>query len=319
MQSSMWTVIVQIFPYAIAFTIPLLITALGGLFSERSGVVNIGLEGLMVIGFFASALVISKLELALPDIAIGLGLLAAFIAGALFSLLHAFACISLNANQVISGTAINMIAGALTVFLARNMTGSGNILIIHGLVRSNVPLLCKIPVVGRLIFTQTYATTWLVLAILLVSWFLLYKTSFGLRLRACGEHPQAADSAGINVYRMRYIAVMVSGAFAGLGGAIILVTYSGEFTGTVSGLGFLALAALIFGQWKPLGILGATFFFGFASTIANVSQVIPALSRIPGILLKNFPYIITLAVLVLSSKYSQAPRAVGEPYDKAKR
>ncbi|MFA7215650.1 MAG: ABC transporter permease, partial [Bacillota bacterium] len=134
----MWTVIVQIFPYAIAFTIPLLITALGGLFSERSGVVNIGLEGLMVIGFFASALVISKLELALPDIAIGLGLLAAFIAGALFSLLHAFACISLNANQVISGTAINMIAGALTVFLARNMTGSGNILIIHGLVRSNV-------------------------------------------------------------------------------------------------------------------------------------------------------------------------------------
>jgi simple sugar transport system permease protein len=147
----------------------------------------------------------------------------------------------------------------------------------------------------------------------------LYKTAFGLRLRACGEHPQAADSAGVNVYRIRYLAVMISGAFAGLGGAIILVTYSGEFNGSVAGLGFLALAALIFGQWKPLGILGATFFFGFASTIANVSQVIPTLSRIPGIVLKNFPYLVTLIVLVLFSKSSQAPRASGEPYDKGKR
>lgn len=315
----MWAIIVQVFPYAIAFTVPLLITALGGLFSERSGVVNIGLEGLMVVGFFTGALVISKLELTLTDTAIWIGLLAALIAGALFSLLHAFACVSLNANQVISGTAINMIAGAITVFLARDITGSGNILIINGLVRRSIPVLSKIPILGRLIFTRTYATTWLVLAILIVSWFVLYKTSFGLRLRACGEHPQAADSAGVNVYKMRYIAVMISGAFAGLGGAIILVTYSGEFNGTVSGLGFLALAALIFGQWKPLGVLGATFFFGFASTIANVSQVIPALSGIPGILLKNFPYIITLVVLMLSSKYSQAPRAAGEPYDKAKR
>jgi len=315
----MWTIIIQIFPYAIAFTIPLLITALGGLYSERSGVVNIGLEGLMVVGFFTGALVISKLELTIPEHSIWLGLLAAFIAGALFSLLHAFACISLNANQVISGTAINMIAGALTVFLARNMTGSGNILIVHGLIRRNIPVLSKIPILGRLLFTQVYATTWLVLAILFVAWFVLYKTSFGLRLRACGEHPQAADAAGINVYMMRYMAVMISGAFAGLGGAIILVTYSGEFTGTVSGLGFLALAALIFGQWKPLGVLGATFFFGFASTVANVSQVIPALTIIPGILLKNFPYIVTLIVLVLSSKYSQAPRAAGEPYDKGKR
>lgn len=315
----MWDIIVQVFPYAIAFTIPLLITALGGLFSERSGVVNIGLEGLMVVGFFVGALVTSKLEVFIPENAVWFGLLAAFIAGALFSLLHAFACINLNANQVISGTAINMIAGALTVYLARHMTGSGNIHIIHGMVRRNIPVLDKIPLLGKLLFTQTYATTWLVLAILLVSWFVLYKTAFGLRLRACGEHPQAADSAGVNVYRIRYLAVMISGAFAGLGGAIILVTYSGEFNGSVAGLGFLALAALIFGQWKPLGILGATFFFGFASTIANVSQVIPTLSRIPGIVLKNFPYLVTLIVLVLFSKSSQAPRAAGEPYDKGKR
>lgn len=315
----MWDLMVQVFPYAIAFTIPLLITALGGLFSERSGVVNIGLEGLMVVGSFASALTISKLEAFMPGGAVWVGLLVAVITGVLISLLHAFASINLNANQVISGTAINMIASALTVYLARNMTGSGNIHIIHGMVRRNIPGLSDLPILGKLFFTQTYATTWLVLGILLVSWFVLYKTAFGLRLRACGEHPQAADSAGVNVYRLRYLAVMISGAFAGLGGAIILVTYSGEFNGSVAGLGFLALAALIFGQWKPLGILGATFFFGFASTIANVSQVIPALSKIPGILLKNFPYLVTLIGLILFSKSSQAPRAVGEPYDKAKR
>lgn len=314
----MWSVIVQVFPYAIAYTVPLLITSLGGLSSERSGVVNIGLEGLMVVGMFSSAYVISHLNLPNQATAVWIGLGTATLAGALFALLHAFACVTLNANQVISGIAINMLAVALTVFLARNLTGSGNILV-NGLLRHNVPVLSKIPILGRLFFTQAYATTWLVLAILLVASYVLYKTPFGLRLRACGEHPHAADSAGINVYRMRYVAVILSGAFAGLGGAIFLVTISGEFNGTAAGLGFLALASLIFGQWKPLGILGATFFFGFASTVANVSQVIPVLARIPGIILKTFPYVVTLLALVVSSKSSQAPRALGEPYDKAKR
>jgi len=315
----MWTIIQQIFPYAIAFTVPLLITALGGLFSERSGVVNIGLEGLMVVGSFTGALVTFVLQSALPDAAVWVGLLAAMIAGALFSLLHAFASINLSANQVISGTAINMIAGALTVFLARNITGSGNIRIISGLPRFDIPALSSVPVIGRLIFTQTYASTWLVILILAAGWFVLYKTAFGLRLRACGEHPHAADSAGVNVYRIRYAAVMISGAFAGLGGAIMLVTYSGEFTGSVAGMGFLALASLIFGQWKPLGILGATAFFGFASTIANVSQVIPVLATIPGVILKVFPYVVTLVALVIFSKSSQAPRASGEPFEHGKR
>ncbi|MCX7709969.1 MAG: ABC transporter permease [Clostridia bacterium] len=315
----MWNIIVQIFPYAIAFTIPLLITALGGLYSERSGVVNIGLDGLMIVGAFTGALTIFKLQPILPDAAIWIGLLAAMIAGILFSLLHAFASINLNANQVISGTAINMIAGALTVFLARNITGSGNIRIISGFGRNDIPVLSSIPVIGKLFFTQTYASTWLVLLILLISTFVLYKTAFGLRLRACGEHPHAADSAGVNVYKVRYIAVMISGAFSGLGGAVMLVTFSGEFTGNVAGLGFLALAALIFGQWKPLGILGATFFFGFASTIANVSQVVPVLAAIPGLILKVFPYIVTLIALVIFSKSSQAPRAAGEPFDHGKR
>ena len=315
----MWAIVVQIFPYAIAYTIPLLITALGGLFSERSGVVNIGLEGLMVVGSFSGAFAISVLQPLLPVGSIWIGLVIAMIIGAVFSLLHAFASINLNANQVISGTAINMIAGALTVFIARTLSGSGNIQIVSGLTRRSLPVLDKIPVLGRLFFTQTYATTWVVLLVLLIGWFLLYKTAFGLRLRACGEHPEAADAAGINVMRIRYIGVLMSGAFAGLGGAVILVTYSGEFNGSVAGLGFLALASLIFGQWKPLGILGATFFFGFASTLANVSQVVPALAKIPGILLKAFPYVVTLIALVIFSKSSQAPRAAGEPFDYTKR
>jgi simple sugar transport system permease protein len=311
--------IMMIFPYAIAYTIPLLAAALGGLFSERSGVVNIGLEGLMVVGSFTSAVVISTLQPSLGSGALWLGLLAAMVCGALFAMLHAFASISLNANQVISGTAINMIAGSLTVFLARTFTGSGNVRITMGFLQTDIPLLSRIPLLGALFFSKTYATTWVVLVILALSWFLIYQTPFGLRLRACGEHPQTADAAGINVYRMRYIAVMLSGALAGLAGAVMLVTYSSEFNGSVAGLGFLALAALIFGQWKPLGILGATAFFGFAATIANVSQVIPQFAAIPGLLLKAFPYVVTLAALVLFSKSSQAPRAAGEPYDQGKR
>ena len=315
----MWSIIEQVFPYAISYTIPLLITALGALYCERSGVVNIGLDGLMIIGSFAGALTVSKLQANGVAGALWIGLLVAVIVGVLFSLLHAFASINLNADQVISGTAINMMAGALTIYLARNITGSGNIRVANGFIPKDNPVHSQIPIIGPLFFTKTYATTWLVLVILLVSMFLLYKTSFGLRLRSCGEHPQASAAAGISVFKMRYIGVMISGGMSALGGAIILLTYSGEFNGNVAGLGFLALAALIFGQWKPLGILGATFFFGFASTIANVSQAIPSLAQIPGVILKTFPYIVTLIALVLFSKSSQAPKAAGEPFDAGKR
>ena len=311
--------IVHIFPYAIAFAMPLLVTSLGGLYSERSGVVNIGLEGLMVVGGFASAAFTVSLTPSLGPWAIWLSLGVAMVFGALFSVLHAFASISLNANQVISGTAINMIAGAVTVFLARTITGSGNIQLTQGIPRFDVPGLVEIPVIGRLFFYQTYGTTWLILIILVLAAFLLYKTAFGLRLRACGENPHAADAAGINVYRVRYGAVMISGALAGLGGATILVTYSGEFSGSVAGMGFLALAALIFGQWKPTGVLGATFFFGFAATLANASQAEPALKAIPEVVLKVFPYVLTLLALVFFSKSTQAPRAAGEPFEKGKR
>lgn len=315
----MWDIVSRIFPYAVAYSMPLLAAALGGLFSERSGIVNIGLEGLMVVGNFVCAVTISKLEPSLGQNAIWVGLAMSALAGMAFSLLHAVASINLSANQVISGTAINMVAGAITVFLARTLTGSGNVRITLGFVPFDLPLLCKIPILGPLVFTKTYATTWLLLGILLLSWFVLYKTPFGLRLRACGEHPQTADAAGINVYRMRYAGVLISGALAGLSGGTILVTFSGEFNGTVAGLGFLALAALIFGNWRPLGILGATFFFGFCATLANVSQVVPLLSRIPGLILKAFPYVVTLLALVFFSKSNQAPRAEGEIYDAGKR
>ena len=217
----MWTTFVQIIPYAIAYTMPLLITALGGLYSERSGVVNIGLEGLMVIGMFSGALTINTLQKTMPGSAVWVGIMAAMIAGAVFALLHAFACITLNANQVISGIAINMVAGALTTYLSRNITGSGNIQIIRGMARHNVVLLSRVPIIGRLFFSQAYANTWLILGVLLFSTFVLYKTRFGLRLRACGEHPHAADSAGINVYQMRYLAVIISGTLAGLGGGLL--------------------------------------------------------------------------------------------------
>ena len=317
----MWSIIRDIFPYAIVYTIPLLITALGALYCERSGVINIGLEGFMIIGSFSGALAISKLQESMPESSLPLwiGLLVAFIVGMLFSLLHAFASINLNADQTISGTAINMIASALTIFLARTIAGSGRIRIQSGFYPKDVPFLSQIPIIGDLFFKKTYITTWLVLLILVISIFLLYKTSFGLRLRACGEHPQAADAAGINVFKMRYFGVLLSCGLSSLGGAIILVTYSGEFNGSVAGIGFLALAALIFGQWKPLGILAATLFFGFATTVANVSQVIPSLGSIPPVVLKVFPYVVTLIALVLFSKSSQAPKAAGEPFDAGKR
>lgn len=310
----MWHIITLVFPYAIVYTIPMLVTALGGLYSERSGVTNLGLEGLMVVGYFASALFIRSFEGVFHTFALPLGLIAGMLAGALFSLLHAFASINLRANQTISGTAINMLAAALTVYLARVFSGSGNIRILMGIVRSDVPVLSGIPVLGPLFFSQTYWSTWVVLAIWGASWWFLYRTSFGLRLRACGEHPSAVASAGVNVRGIRYFGVVMSGALAGLGGGVILITYSGEFNGSVAGLGFLSIAALIFGQWKPLGILGATFFFGLATTIANVSQAIPQLAVIPPMYLKIFPYVVTLIALVVFSKRSAAPKASGIPF-----
>lgn len=314
-----WSVITSIIPASIAYTMPLLMGALGGLFSERSGVTNLCIEGLMLTGCFASATVTYLLQssgLVPYNLAIVFGIVAAMLAGGLLSLLHAVAAINLKSNQVISGTAINMLATALTLFLAQTITGSGNVTVLRGIVRKSIPVLSDIPVIGPLFFSNTYWTTWICLLIWGISYFMLYKTSFGLRLRACGEHPSAVASAGINVHRMRYTGVVLSGLLSGLGGACILATYAGEYNSTsgINGLGFLAIAALIFGQWKPLGILGSTFFFGLCMTIANMGRVIPVFQGIPTGYLGLFPYVATLVALVFSSKKSAAPLASGEPF-----
>lgn len=316
--SALWSIIEIVIPGAIAYTMPLLMGALGGLYSERSGVTNLCIEGLMLFGCFSSAATIVKLQASGVgfNTAIVIGILVAMAASTLLALLHALAAINLKADQTISGTAINMLSSALTLFLAQTITGSGNITVVRGVIRSNVPVLSKIPVIGPLFFSQTYWTTWLCLLIWGGSWFLLYKTNFGLRLRACGEHPSAVASAGVNVHRMRYIGVMASGLLSGLGGAVILITYAGEYNAGagINGLGFLAIAALIFGQWKPLGILGSTAFFGLCMTVANMGRVIPGVSNIPTGILGAFPYVATLVALIFSSKKSSAPLASGIPF-----
>ena len=306
------------------FSIPLLVVALGGLFSERSGVVNIALEGIMIMGAFASMLTISALQ----DTMQGQGLLlialaVAALSGMLFSLLHAYASINMKADQVISGTALNMFAPAFAIFVARTVqvTNTKDINFTNTFRIQSVPALGEIPVLGPLFFQNSYITTYIGIAILVISTVVLYKTKFGLRLRACGEHPQAADSVGVNVFKMRYAGVLISGALAGMGGLIFVIPTSTNFSATVSGYGFLALAVLIFGQWKPKRVLFAAFFFGFMKTISAAYSGIPILKDldISSGIYKMIPYIITLFVLALSSKNSQAPKAAGTPYDAGKR
>ncbi len=306
------------------FSIPLLIVALGGMFSERSGVVNIALEGIMVTGAFVSILFISNLQSVMSGQALLLlAILVAVVSGMLFSLLHAYAAINLRSDQTISGTALNMIAPAAAIYLARMLQPNGvqQVEFTNTFRIPSVPVLGDIPVLGPLLFQNAYITTYIGLLIFAVSAFVLYRTRFGLRLRACGEHPQAADSVGINVYKMRYAGVMISGALAGLGGLVYVIPTSTNFNATVSGYGFLALAVLIFGQWKPLRILLAAFFFGLMKTIASAYSGIPVLQDlgIPSDIYKMVPFIATLIALAFTSRKSQAPRASGVPYDKGQR
>lgn len=315
----MWSIMKQIAPYAVMYTIPLLITTLGGMFSSRSGISNIALEGLMIIGALVAGYVDYLLAPTLGNLtATMIGLLCALIIGALFSLLHAFASIDLNADQTISATAINMAATAAALYLARCLTG-GSQIITSSMVRTNLPVLSKIPVLGPLFFTSTVPTTWIVLVIAVISFLVIEKTPFGLRLRACGEYPEAAEADGVNVRRMRYIGVMVSGAFAGVGGAVYTITIAGISNGDVQGLGFLALACLIVGQWKVWGILVASLFFGFAYTLGQVSQLIPTFSNFNPMVFKIFPYFITMVMLIFFSKNSKAPKSEGAYFDYKKR
>jgi len=313
-----------LFQQMLLFSVPLLIVALGGMFSERSGVVNIALEGIMVMGAFCSIFFINRMQDVMSgNLLLILAILVAAASGLVFSLLHAYAAINMRADQTISGTALNMIAPAVAIYMARTLQTNGvqQINFTNTFRIREVPLFSRIPVLGDLLFKNTYITTYLGLVILAVSAFVLYKTRFGLRLRSCGEHPQAADSVGINVYRIRYAGVMISGALAGLGGLVFVVPTSTNFNATVAGYGFLALAVLIFGQWKPLRILFAAFFFGLMKTIAASYSGIAGLKDlpIPSDVYKMIPYIATLIVLAFTSRKSQAPRASGVPYDKGSR
>ncbi len=306
------------------FSIPLLIVALGGMFSERSGVTNIALEGIMVMGGFTGIYFINQMQSGMSgQLLLLIAIIIAITGGLVFSLLHAYASINLKADQVISGTALNMFAPAFVIYLARMIQPSGiaNVSFKNTFLISKVPVLGDIPVIGDIFFKNTYITTFIGFLILIVSAIVLYKTRFGMRLRACGEHPQAADSVGINVYKMRYLGVMISGALAGLGGLVLTIPISTEFKGAVNGYGFLALAVLIFGQWKPMRILWASLFFGFMQTISAAYSAIPFLLNlnIPSEFFKMTPYIATLIVLAFSSKSSKAPKAAGQPYDQGAR
>ena len=306
------------------FSIPLLIVALGGVFTERGGVTNIALEGMMIMGAFTSILFINKMGGVMSgQLILLVAILIAVLTGILFSLFHAYASINMKADQIISGTALNMFAPAFAIYVARMIQANGvqQITFANTFRITKVPVLGDIPVIGGMFFRNAYITTYLGLLILIASVIVIYKTRFGLRLRACGEHPHAADSVGINVYKMRYIGVMISGALAGLGGLVFVVPTSTQFNATVSGYGFLALAVMIFGQWKPKRVLFAAFFFGLMKTIASAYSVIPILSTmgIPSDVFKMVPFIATLIVLAFTSKASQAPRAAGQPYDKGSR
>lgn len=265
------------------FATPIMLAALGGLFSERSGVVNIGLEGLMVMGAFSAAIfTLFGAEWGLGAFAPWFAILVAVLMGILFSLPHAVASISFKADQVVSGVALNFLAAGLSIFLVKSIfSGRGQTPTLSGLEKITIPVLSDIPFFGRVLFTA-YPTTYIAFAIVAIIFYVVYKTSFGLRLRSVGEHPKAADTMGIKVLRMRYIGVMLSGALAAFGGALYPLTFSGNFShNTISGQGFMALAALIFGKWHPTGAMGAALFFGFANALAITGQSFGLTNYVP--------------------------------------
>ena len=310
------SVVYFIFQQTMLFTIPLMIVALGGMFSERSGVVNIALEGIMTMGAFTGILFLNMTGGKMGgQFQLALAILISTATGAAFAFFHAYASINMKANQTISGTALNMFAPAFAIFVARVIQGVQQIQFNNTFRIESVPVLGKIPFLGPLLFQNTYITTYLGILILIASTLVLYRTRFGLRLRSCGEHPQAADAAGINVYRMQYAGVLISGVLGGLGGLVFVVPTSTNFNADVAGYGFLALAVLIFGQWKPVRIMWASLFFGLMKAVAAAYSGIPFLAAtgIPSYVYKMIPYLATLIVLIFTSRNSQAPRASGVP------
>ncbi|MED1666177.1 ABC transporter permease [Brevibacillus laterosporus] len=303
----------------IVFSTALIFAALGGVISERSGVVNIALEGLMVMGAFIGAVVTYFMEPA--PYAPWIGLIAAGVAGIIFSLPHAAASITFKSNQVVSGVALNFLATGLAVYLTKIIfDGAGQTKTLSVVFSKwDIPFLSDIPFLGRALF-QAYPTSYLAFITVAIVWFMLFKTQFGLRLRSVGEHPRAADTAGINVFRVRYIAVMLSGALAALGGATVALTTTSNFShNTISGQGFIALAAMIFGKWHPVGAMGAALFFGLAQAVKTLVQVFGLTKYIPVEFIYMLPYVLTILVLAGLVGKSRAPKASGEPYETGSR
>lgn len=329
---------------SLIYTIPLMIVALAGIFAERSGIINLALEGIMIFGAFIGVLVVRLLQQTgafkadSGQLVMLIALLAAAALGAIFSLLLSFASINLKADQTIGGTALNMLAPALVLFLINVMIHQSTLTMHKGdaagwfMVHKTDLGFQKgqdLGFLGNTFLDKFYLTTYLCILLYIVLSVILYKTKFGLRLRACGENPQAADSLGINVYKMRYAGVTISGALAGVGGFVFaLTTANCASTGEVAGFGFLALAVMIFGNWKPLNVAGAAFLFGLFKCIAATYASIDingdgvfflADIGISAHLYRMLPYLITLVVLAFTSKKSRAPKAEGIPYDKGQR
>ncbi len=307
--------------YTLIFASVLMLVALGGCFSEHSGIINIGLEGIMVMGALGGALMMRYL----PDgtaapVMIVMVCLAAVLCGALYSLLLAVAAINFNADQTIIGTAMNMLGTALATVIVKAL----NMMVDVNNVSSSVEYVNQKKAFYFNVGSMELSWFMIIaIALLVISHIVLYKTRFGLRLCACGEHPQAADSVGINVYKMRYAGVIISGILGGLGGIVYITSGVSEwkFENGVAGFGFLALAVMIFGQWKPVNIALAALLFGLMRALSNVYVAFDFLAglNIPGTVYNMLPYIISLVVLIFTSKKSRAPKAEGIPYDKGSR
>ena len=299
--------------YTLLYGIVLMLVALGGMFSEHSGVINIALEGIMVIGGLGGVLAVALLPNTMPPLLIVvISIAVAAVSGMVYSLLLAFASIHLKADQNIGGTALNMLATALAIILAKNFNGSTSSKIDY----TNNAFLFSIGGLELSVFVP------LGIVLLIISYIVMYKTRFGLRLRACGEHPQAADSVGINVYKMRYSGVLISGFLGGIGGLAYIIpsVQTWNFEVGVAGTGFLALAVMIFGQWKPVHIFGAAMFFAVFKSLANIADA-TVLSQLgwSSNIYNMMPFIASMVILAFTSKNSMAPKAEGVPYDKGSR
>jgi simple sugar transport system permease protein len=307
--------------YTLIFASVLILVALGGCFSEHSGVINLGLEGIMVMGALGGALAMKFLPINMPGLfMILLVILSAGIVGVLYSSLLAVAAINFKADQTIVGTALNMLGTAAATVIVKAMNTAADPNNFSSAVQYIEPKKKFIVKLGSFEFNWFILVT---VIILVCAWFILYKTKFGLRLMACGEHPQAADSVGINVHKMRWSGVLISGFLAGLGGVFYIMAGVSEwrFENGVTGFGFLALAVMIFGQWKPQRIALAGLLFGFCRALGNVYSGFQFLKNLnlPSTFYNMLPYIISLVVLALTSKNSKAPKAEGIPYDKGQR